>query len=73
MRLENLTFPESVERLAGEAGLMLPESSPREVQVEKKGGSLSGYGDSLQLFSTITSKWGQLSGTTVLEVSQSNL
>ena len=36
MRLENLTFPESVERLAGEAGLMLPQSSPKEVQREKK-------------------------------------
>ena len=36
MRLENLTFPESVERLAGEAGLMLPQSSPSEVQIEKK-------------------------------------
>jgi len=36
MRLENLTFPESVERLAGEAGLMLPQSSPQEVRLEKK-------------------------------------
>ncbi|MEC9077734.1 MAG: DNA primase [Pseudomonadota bacterium] len=36
MRLESLTFPESVERLAGEAGLTLPQSSPREVQIEKK-------------------------------------
>ena len=36
MRLENLTFPESVERLAGEAGLMLPQISPQEIRIEKK-------------------------------------
>ena len=36
MRLDNLTFPESVERLAEEAGLNLPQSSPEEIRIEKK-------------------------------------
>jgi DNA primase len=33
---EGLTFPEAVERLAGMAGLMLPQSSPQDVQREKR-------------------------------------
>jgi len=30
MRIENLSFPEAVERLAGEAGLAVPETTPQE-------------------------------------------
>ena len=30
MRMEGLSFPEAVERLAGEAGLQVPQSSPEE-------------------------------------------
>ena len=37
---ENLSFPEAVERLAGEAGMEVPRSTPEEVQREKRRGSL---------------------------------
>ena len=40
MRTENLSFPESVERLAGEAGLEVPEMSPEERRQEKTRASL---------------------------------
>jgi DNA primase len=36
METEGLSFPEAVERLAGEAGLTLPEASPALVEQEKK-------------------------------------
>lgn len=35
MKTEGLSFPEAVERLAGEAGVPMPEVSPLEVQKEK--------------------------------------
>ena len=39
METEGLTFPEAVERLAGEAGLALPRSSPEaEVQEQRRAG-----------------------------------
>ena len=37
---ENLSLPEAVERLAGEAGMEVPRSTPEEVQREKRRGSL---------------------------------
>ena len=37
---EGLSFPEAVERLADEAGVQLPKLDPREVEREKKRGSL---------------------------------
>lgn len=40
METENLTFPEAVERLASDAGLEVPRSSPEEAQREKKRGGL---------------------------------
>ena len=40
MRTENLSFPEAVERLAGEAGLEVPEMSPEERRQEKTRASL---------------------------------
>jgi len=40
METENLTFPESVERLAGNAGMEVPRSTPEEVQREKRRGGL---------------------------------
>jgi DNA primase len=40
MRMENLSFPEAVERLAGEAGLEVPEMSPEERRQEKTRASL---------------------------------
>ncbi len=40
MRTENLSFPEAVERLAGEAGLEVPEMSPEERRQEKARASL---------------------------------
>src|ERR1043166_4666059 len=30
MRIDNVSFPEAVERLAGEAGLEVPETTPQE-------------------------------------------
>ncbi len=36
MRLENLTFPEAVEKLATEAGLTVPRDSPKQMEEEKK-------------------------------------
>ncbi|MEK9685295.1 MAG: DNA primase [Rhodospirillaceae bacterium] len=36
MRLENLTFPEAVEKLAIEAGLTVPRDSPKQMEEEKK-------------------------------------
>lgn len=40
MRSENLPFPETVERLAGDAGLSVPESSPQDREREKQRHSL---------------------------------
>ncbi len=40
MRTENLSFPEAVERLAGEAGLEVPETTPEEREREKARASL---------------------------------
>lgn len=40
MRTENLSFPEAVERLADEAGLEVPETTPEERQQEKRRASL---------------------------------
>ncbi|WP_422003860.1 DNA primase [Pyruvatibacter mobilis] len=36
MEMEGLSFPEAVERLAGEAGVELPKATPQEVEREKK-------------------------------------
>ncbi|MDH7798619.1 MULTISPECIES: DNA primase [unclassified Beijerinckia] len=36
MRTEGLTFPEAVERLAAEAGVPLPKSTPENIEREKK-------------------------------------
>jgi len=36
MEMEGLSFPEAVERLAGEAGVDLPKATPQEVEREKK-------------------------------------
>jgi DNA primase len=36
MATEGLSFPEAVERLAADAGLALPEISPRQAELEKK-------------------------------------
>ncbi len=40
MRTENLSFPEAVERLAGEAGVEVPETTPEERAREKARASL---------------------------------
>jgi len=40
MRSENLPFPETVERLAGDAGLAVPQSSPQDREREKQRHSL---------------------------------
>ena len=40
MRMDNLPFPEAVERLAGEAGISVPELSPEERAREKERHSL---------------------------------
>ena len=40
MRTEGLTFPEAVERLAGEAGVALPKSTPENIEREKKRATL---------------------------------
>ncbi len=40
MKVEGLSFPEAVEKLAGEAGLQLPKSSPAQQAAEKKRASL---------------------------------
>ena len=40
METENLTFPETVERLAGDAGMEVPRATPEEVQREKRRGGL---------------------------------
>ncbi|MEE3094207.1 MAG: DNA primase [Pseudomonadota bacterium] len=40
METENLTFPETVERLAGDAGMEVPRATPEEVQREKRRGAL---------------------------------
>lgn len=36
MEMEGLSFPEAVERLAGEAGIDLPKATPQEMEREKK-------------------------------------
>jgi len=36
MEMEGLSFPEAVERLAGEAGVELPKATPQDVEREKK-------------------------------------
>ena len=36
MEMEGLTFPEAVERLAGEAGVELPRATPQDMEREKK-------------------------------------
>ena len=36
MRMEGLSFPEAVERLAGEAGLQVPRASPEERAAERR-------------------------------------
>jgi len=36
MRMEGLSFPEAVERLAGEAGLQVPQASPEERAAERR-------------------------------------
>lgn len=36
MRIEGLSFPEAVEKLAGEAGLALPERSPEQRDADRK-------------------------------------
>ncbi len=40
MRMENLSFPDAVERLAGEAGIEVPRASPEEAQRYKAQASL---------------------------------
>ena len=40
METENFTFPETVERLAGDAGMEVPRATPEEVQREKRRGAL---------------------------------
>ncbi|MEC8171923.1 MAG: CHC2 zinc finger domain-containing protein, partial [Pseudomonadota bacterium] len=40
METENLTFPETVERLASDAGMEVPRATPEEVQREKRRGAL---------------------------------
>ncbi|MBN9079933.1 MAG: DNA primase [Rhizobiales bacterium 62-17] len=40
MRTEGLTFPEAVERLAAEAGVALPKSTPENIEREKKRATL---------------------------------
>ena len=40
MRQEGLSFPEAVERLAGEAGLEVPRATPEEREAEKRAASL---------------------------------
>src|SRR5271156_5960341 len=40
MRIEHLPFPEAVERLASEAGLEVPKSSPEEREQAKRQASL---------------------------------
>ena len=45
MRVEGLSFPEAVERLAGEAGLALPEASP---QIERRERARAGLHDALE-------------------------
>ena len=40
METEGLTFPEAVERLAGEAGVAMPERDPRAEEREKKRATL---------------------------------
>lgn len=40
MRVENLSFPEAVERLAEEAGLEMPRMTPEQVQREREAKSL---------------------------------
>ena len=40
MRSESLSFPEAVERLAGEAGIEVPQSSPQEREQAKRQASL---------------------------------
>lgn len=40
METESLSFPEAVERLASEAGMEVPRSTPEEVQREKQRGGL---------------------------------
>ena len=41
MQTEGLSFPEAVERLANEAGLELPKSTPDSIEREKKRASLT--------------------------------
>ena len=40
MRIENLSFPEAVQRLADEAGLVVPQTSPKEREVAQQKASL---------------------------------
>ncbi len=40
MQTENLSFPETVERLAGRAGLAMPERSPRQRERERRAATL---------------------------------
>jgi DNA primase len=40
MRADSLSFPEAIERLAGEAGLEVPQSSPEEREQAKRQASL---------------------------------
>ena len=40
MRIENLSFPEAVQRLADEAGLVVPQTSPKEREFAQQKASL---------------------------------